>query len=395
MRFLFMAMILASHPGHAQTFIEADRILGIFGATEYADNLLNDDAYVDLSVLAISENRQSVDLYFAVSEPETGQLMVREIARKIMPYYPAWRGDVRYSIHPHSDAYLPTVFVESVSSQNKFQFMTFPNEKGSVIANAEIFQRDKNDRQNLYSCDLNYVFPYDPEIPPKGRVIDQNGTEIALIPGAPPVMTNWSYADFAESCPGAPPVFPALPHNSRSKPQQRPGPKIDITRVLSVDSTTDWNGNGSPDHLLLVLSDSGTSADLLTFVSDAASGTLNYWSTIPSVLPTTWPFQRDAGNILSIYAQEDQGVYQPSVWAQTNDLNIQATLAWRTTGWEIVGIDYHDYNERLRCVFDYTAGVGKIDQPETDLYQIDIGAPPVLAPNWWEKIPAEGCVIRG
>lgn len=391
------AILLMCVPGFAlaqDPTIEADRVLGVFGVSEYADNILNNDDYVDLSVLAISENRQSVDLYFAVSDPETGQLEISEIARDILPYHPEWQGDVKYLIWPENSSYLPTVFVESVSSPNKFNFTTFPHEKGSVISYAQVFQSNPQSSGRPYSCRLNY-FPESFDLPEMSSLLDQHSSTRQTGPDSPPFMIEWSYGDFVQNCPDAPPVFPPLPSNPSSE-SHRPGPEIDITRVLSVNSTTDWNDDGLPDRLMLVLSDTGQSADLLTFISDGANGSLNYWGTTPSALPIEWPFRRDEGTIFSImYSQGDNSINYPLISSRTDDITISAELVWRETGWEVVKAGYSDYNQQLHCLFDYNTGISKIGQPETDIYGIEIGTPPALAPNWWEGLSAEGCVIRG
>lgn len=394
MRFILTAIVLSPGLSYAQTLIEADRIVGVFRATEYAANDLNHDNFTDLSVLAISESGNALDLYTAISDPQTGQLGISEVAYEILPYHSSWRGDLRYSIGPNNDDYLPQVFIESKSLPSVFYFKTILSDDHLVIANAEIFQSHPNDGRRRYSCELVHLTPFMPSEPAIGRILSSDGTEVTFDPGKPPKLTEWSYADFLEECRREAPVFPYAPSTSLPQTSGK-APHINITRLVAEASQADGNSDGHNDRLLMVASEKDDAVDLITFMSTPETGALNYTTTIPAVLPATFPIHVEGDNgmqAINFYTDENTNVTTTEIWASHENTSLSAQLTWQLTGWEITQFSFSDYKKRIECRFDYQAGTLKIDPPDRDEFTVDSGPQPSLGPYWWQDVVQNHCL---
>ncbi len=171
-------------------------------------------------------------------------------------------------------------------------------------------------------------------------------------------------------------------------------PQIDITRLAAEASGQDWNGDGHADRLLLVWSDKGDAFDALTFISDAATGTLRFTGVSQAILPARWPLDRS--DLHAVAYSSNLGCNPgcvadytlPGLYSKVGDTFIEITVGWTASGWEIAEVQTRA--EGSDCVIDYRAGTAKVDWLDDTEYTIDSGPPPALAPYWWrEGLPKE------
>ncbi len=195
------AFLLFATPAMAEPLLIApERVLGVFDANEYAGNDWNRDEYQDLTVIAISQSGDAVDLYLATSDPVTGALTVTDVAYGILPYDPDRIGDVRYEIFPSHETYDPVVGYNSEVSGKSLYIRIGAREVGSDIMDVLALTSTEPGQPSKTNCEIWFVNIFEENFVPHATVLSPDGEETTYNPGAPPLLADWHHTDLPNPC---------------------------------------------------------------------------------------------------------------------------------------------------------------------------------------------------
>ena len=175
--------------------VTADRILGVYGNSEYGENDWNADGFSDLAVLAISSQGDAVDVYLATSDPETGLLDVTDVAYGILPY------DRRatYGIGPGHEAYEPVVSYQTDSRRTLYLSINARGTASGVLSVSTFAPADDATRSTQV-CEFMYVDLYGSGVAPRAMVLGPDGVKTEYALDQEPVLMQWTWRDLPNPC---------------------------------------------------------------------------------------------------------------------------------------------------------------------------------------------------
>lgn len=200
MRLIEACFLLLAAPAHAEVMMmPAERVLSVYGISEYGENDWNGDDHSDLAVLAISDSGDAIDLIFATSDPETGILSVTDVAAGILPYDPA-RTTLTYYIGPAHEAYQPEIMIRDADLGHNLTITTERVEDDPVLLRVAAFRENPESGRSDMVCEINYLDLVDFEGPGTATIIGPDGDEITYEPALLPSLLNWHLTDLPGPC---------------------------------------------------------------------------------------------------------------------------------------------------------------------------------------------------
>ncbi len=200
MRLIAACFLLLTAPVRAEEMIiPTERVLGVYGVSEYGDNDWNGDGHSDLAVLAISDNGDAVDLILATSDPQTGVLSVTDVAAGILPYDPS-RTALTYSIGPAHEAYQPEIVIRDADLALTLIITTERLANGPVLLRVVAFRENAESGRSDMVCEINYLDSLDFEGPGSAAITGPDGVEITYEPPLTPSLLNWRLTDLPGPC---------------------------------------------------------------------------------------------------------------------------------------------------------------------------------------------------
>lgn len=206
MRLLTILALIAPLPVFSEPYmVSTENVLGVYGTTEYGENDWNNDGHSDLAVLVISDSGDSVDLYLATSDPETGTREVTEVVRSILPYDQNRSGDLQYSIGPAHELYEPEIILESIANGTTLSILINPRSEAPSILRINAWKRRPDDTLKKI-CGVEISAGYDnPSAPLKATDIHSSSGALGagaldFDPGREPLLTEWTYEDLLAPC---------------------------------------------------------------------------------------------------------------------------------------------------------------------------------------------------
>lgn len=171
-------------------------------------------------------------------------------------------------------------------------------------------------------------------------------------------------------------------------------PQVDVTHLLEEASGHDWNGDGHPDRLVMVISESRDALDIITFMSDAETGKLGFVRTDHAVLPANWPVaENDLYTVFYGSIGYDADYSRPGLSASVTESFIHTLISWHDDHWELFKVTTEHRQLNQTCRLDYSEGKGVVDPHEGEDIEIPLGEAPQFTSYWWRDGLPEKCRV--
>ncbi|MEJ6404468.1 hypothetical protein [Yoonia sp. 2307UL14-13] len=202
MRFftVLLGAIIAPSALAEPVMIAPERILAGLSGDEYAQLNWNKDAYQDLAALVLSESRETVELYIAISDPDTGALQAVVVNPALFPYDPSRFAEMNYDMH-FGNEWGVVLSASSVESGLTMTIsLTEAADDAIKIADITTYRTEAETNVAKNVCQVVYEGLFLPDMAGKAVITLADGEVVEYPAGPAPSVTEWRYTDWPKPC---------------------------------------------------------------------------------------------------------------------------------------------------------------------------------------------------